>query len=415
MTRRKFLTLVALLALILRGGAVVSLRHIHAPPDRRTTGADGVEYNLLGLHMAQGLGYCVDVGHLTSFRAPGFPLFLALIYSLSPANYPAVYVCLCIMGAISCIATYYLARAMLSERGARAAAVLCAVYPPYIYFASCFDSENICAVFLVISMWLFVEHRRNRSLPALIGSALTLGYCALIRPFSILLMVLLAADLFLRRLRSGWPALGLPLLYAVMFSAVVLPWTLRNYRVHGHFVLIATNGGSTFYGGNNDIVSTQPRLLGAWVSTTELPGRAEIDQTPNEYAHDQLEWHLGEAWVRHHLHRMPFLEACKLIRLWMPDIESPNKKYVLMELVGYTPFLLAFLVGLYSCCTDRQYRTGFWTPIHLVVVATILTGLIFWGSPRFRDVNAPVLMLYAAVAYEKWAARRARLAVAAIT
>jgi hypothetical protein len=35
--------------------------------------------------------------------------------------------------------------------------------------------------------------------------------------------------------------------------------------------------------------------------------------------------------------------------------------------------------------------------VHGAVLATLITGLIFWGSPRFRDANLPFLMLYAAV------------------
>ena len=31
--------------------------------------------------------------------------------------------------------------------------------------------------------------------------------------------------------------------------------------------------------------------------------------------------------------------------------------------------------------------------------AKALTALIFWGSPRFRDANAPLLVAYAALAF----------------
>jgi heme A synthase len=34
---------------------------------------------------------------------------------------------------------------------------------------------------------------------------------------------------------------------------------------------------------------------------------------------------------------------------------------------------------------------------HGIIAATIITALIFWGSPRFRDANLPLLMAYAAV------------------
>ena len=223
MAHRTFLALVTLLAFGIRFAAVVSLRHGDAPPDKRTTGADGVEYNILGLHLAEGFGYTINAGQPTSFRAPGFPFFLAAIYRFFPANYAMVYICLCLMGAISCVFTYYIANQVLTERGARIASILCAVYPPYVYFASCFDSENICAVVLVISIWLFLLYVRKDSTAALVVSGLALGYCALIRPFSIVVMFLLAADVLIHRQRSARQAIGNTLLFVAAFSALVLP------------------------------------------------------------------------------------------------------------------------------------------------------------------------------------------------
>jgi 4-amino-4-deoxy-L-arabinose transferase-like glycosyltransferase len=406
MTRRNFLILVSLLAFAIRAAAVVSMRDLHSPPNRKTTGADGVEYNLLGLHLAQGQGFTLEAGHPTSFRAPGFPLFLAAVYLFSPENYPLVYIFLCLMGSASCVVTYRLGKFLLTENGARIAAVLCAIYPPYVYFATRFDSENLFAPILAFSILLFVNYIRGGSVTALAGSGLALGYCALVRPFTILLVLLLGAALVAHHLRRNQLAIGKAALFICAFGLVILPWTLRNYRVHEHFVLIATNGGSTFYGGNNDIVSTQPRLLGAWVPTTELPGRPEIDRTPTEYAHDQLEWRFGFDWVKSHWLRLPSLEAYKLIRLWLPDIDSQNKEYVLLQLFGYTPFLLLFILGVYRCGILQEYWTEPWLTIHITVAATVLTSLIFWGSPRFRDANAPILMLYAAAAFEKWIERR---------
>jgi 4-amino-4-deoxy-L-arabinose transferase-like glycosyltransferase len=401
MKRQRFLISLALLAFTLRAAAVVSMRNIHAPPDPKTTGADGVEYNLLGLHLAQGLGFTINLAYATSFRAPGFPFVLAMIYRIYPANYPLVYLLLVIMGATCCVITYYLGKTIISERGARIAAILCAIYPPYIYFATRFDSENVFAPLLALSILLFILYIQKGSATALAGSGLTLGYCALVRPFTVLLMVLLTVELVARHVRTRQLAIWKPLLFVAAFGVVIAPWTVRNYRVHEHFVLIATNGGSTFYGGNNDIVSTQPRLLGAWVPTTELPGRAEIDKTPTEYAHDRLEWRLGEKWAKGHWLRLPKLEICKFIRLWLPDIDSQNKKYVLLQLVGYTPFMVALIIGTYFCAVRREIWTVSWLTIHITVGATVLTALIFWGSPRFRDANAPILMLYAAVAVEK--------------
>src|SRR5439155_504976 len=134
---------------------------------------------------------------------------------------------------------------------------------------------------------------------------------------------------------------------------VVLPWTVRNYVVHRQPVLVATNGGSTFYGGNNDRVSTfsRPRLLGSWVSTTELPHRDRIEAAPNEVAHDKVEWQLGARWVRDNPGRALLLVPFKLARLvlGLPDIEGTGPLGYALRGLAYFPFLVLMLIGAGAC------------------------------------------------------------------
>jgi hypothetical protein len=184
--------------------------------------------------------------------------------------------------------------------------------------------------------------------------------------------------------------------------AVVLPWTARNYRVHGRLVLIATNGGSTFYGGNNDRVVSEVRQLGHWISTVELPHRDLVDAAPNEVSHDQVEWRLGCQWLREHPAAVPQLVACKLARLvfWLPDFDGGRRAYYLVRAAGYFPFLLLMLVGAFCCARRPALRTPPWLAVHGALLATAVAAVIFWGSPRFRDANLPLLMLYAAVGAE---------------
>ena len=94
---------------------------------------------------------------------------------------------------------------------------------------------------------------------------------------------------------------------------------------------------------------------------------------------------------------MPLLCLYKLVRMWLPEITSGNNKYVLLQLIFATPFIIFMLIGLFRCIWYRRYWTKEWILAHGVIAATIITALIFWGGPRYRDANIPVLMVYAAV------------------
>ncbi|MDQ3814710.1 MAG: glycosyltransferase family 39 protein, partial [Armatimonadota bacterium] len=389
-------------AFLARLGAVIALRDMSRGPGEEM-GADGIEFNLLALRVAEGQGYTWPSGETTSFRAPGFPLFLSGIYAVAGESYLLVYLAFCLLGALSCLLTYLLARELVDEGIARIAAALSVIYPPGIYMATVFASENLFVPCLALALWLFIRHLKTGALPLLAIAGLVLGWGTLTRPFTVLLLpVLLGLLVWHQRSQKGegrQRSVSLvPLVtLAATFLMVLLPWTIRNYHVHGRMVLVATNGGSTFYGANNDRVARELRYLGGWIATTELPGRDVVEATPDEVNHDQMEWRLGLQWVRENLTRMPLLSLFKFLRLWLPEMDSGNKAYVLLQLIGYTPFLALFICGAMWCARQRQYRTIPWWAIHATILATVVMALVFYGTPRFRDANMPCLMLYASL------------------
>ena len=65
----------------------------------------------------------------------------------------------------------------------------------------------------------------------------------------------LAAIWLLARRRSA----GLSLLLSSRRSSCVAPWTIRNHRVYGRFVLVASEGGVTFWTGNHPLARRRRR------------------------------------------------------------------------------------------------------------------------------------------------------------
>src|ERR1051325_3557619 len=305
-SRRTYLVLLLCFAFLLRFEATAALRDLHRFHGSKVAGADAAEFNAIALNLASGHGYAIDPGHPTAFRAPGWPLLLSAIYRISFGNYFLAYVALSLTGAMTCVLTYAAAREMLSERGARAAGALAAVYVPHIYFSTVFLSEALFALCVALGLWLMLRALRTGSVGLVFGAGIAIGYAALTRPMALLLPACCVPALFrppaTRRL-AGAVALACGLALAV------LPWSIRNYTVFHRPILIATNGGSTFYGSNNDTVLNDPQYLGSWVSTISLPGGAPEDPAAEEPSHDQVEWALGKNWVRSHWREIPKLLA----------------------------------------------------------------------------------------------------------
>lgn len=387
-----FLVIVGVAAFAIRIGFTLAYRgSLDVVPVRPTAWPDGVEYDLLARNVAAGHGYVWENGSATAFRAPGFPLFLAAVYAVVGPYYTAAYVSFAVCGALGAISTYLFARELVNGRTARWAAVLAAIYPSDVFACSDFFSEVLFSPCLGFGLWLLLYQLRTGSRPAGFGAGVLLGLAALTRSFAVIFLPLFALQLLVAR---GWARAAV---YSLGFLLVILPWTARNYAVLGKVVLIATNGGSTFYGANNDFVADNLREHGNWVSTTRLPGRDEIEAQPDEVSHDKVEWRLGTEWVKRHPEKFVVLGMFKTIRFWLPFVQWPSlKTYPVVNVLSTAPFLILILIGMLLTVVTRAGRRHY-AVLHLTMLANWFTVVIFWGDPRFRDANVPVLMVYAVV------------------
>jgi 4-amino-4-deoxy-L-arabinose transferase-like glycosyltransferase len=383
-------------AFSIRLAAALALRGLHEEPNYNHGFGDGPAYHRLAYRIALGQGYISDSGKPTAFVAPGFPFFLAGIYALAGLNYPLVYLALCALGALSCLLAYLLAREVISEYFARWAGLLGALYLPHIHFSTLYYSEALFVPCLGLGLWLFVRHLKSGQVWQLVVAALILGFGALIRPFTFLFYPVLGL-LLIAKQPGNWRLIGAKLLLLVAgICCVIVLWSVRNRMVFGKNVPITTHGGATFRGGNNDLVLNRPLSLG-WASWVDLPHLDEILAAPDEVERDKIQWRLGMDWLRTHASAVPRLLVFKLSRLWLPDLKSPSRPYKLSQIIGYTPFLILFILGCLRSLLDRRCWTLAWAAYHSSILATIATALIFRGAPRFRDANVPVLMSYASM------------------
>jgi 4-amino-4-deoxy-L-arabinose transferase-like glycosyltransferase len=395
MTRRTFVACLFLVALLVRLAALFALRNIHKFHGMQG-GADPVEFNAIAMHVASGLCYCVSPAHPTAFRAPGWPLFLAGLYSISFENYPLAYLTLCVIGAVTCVVIYLAAAHVLSEGQARVAGVVTTFYFPHIYFSTLFQSEGLFILLLSTFLLLLLKHLKQPGFLKIAGAGLILGYAFLTRPVALLLLPIVGIFLLWHNRRNPLRGLVAATVLGLACAAVIVPWNLRNHHVFHKFVLATTNGGSTFYGANNDIVLHDPHWLGSWVPTPWLPGRDWVLTAPDEVEHDAREYKLGKQWVRDHLVQIPLLEFYKFGRLVLPDMISPNKGFRILQAAGYLPMLVLMIFG-WSQCFRRPYRTPQWMAVHCLVLMTLVSVFLYYGSDRFRDATTPALAIYAAL------------------
>lgn len=187
------------------------------------------------------------------FRAPFYAYFLALLYKIFSGSILGIVIVQNVIGVISFVMIYKMAREIFGSKAAMVAAVIY-LFTFDFYF---FESElllDFLLVFFVPLMFLLIfrAERTGRNIFWLIAG-LVLGLAAATRPTVLVLLALI--PLFF--LRPGSKLFDLKkwvasiLLFVVGTVAILFPIAVRNYFVAGEFTFVPTQGGINFYIGNN--------------------------------------------------------------------------------------------------------------------------------------------------------------------
>ena len=232
--KKNGILMVFALALVLRAAYVIGF-------PLRTVVADAYQYDTIGWNIASGAGFSMQPGVPTPERAPGFPFFLSILYSLFGHSLLIATLAQAVLGALTCLLLYDTVRRLFDERTAITAAWFACLYPVSVAYTGLLLSETLFTFFLVLCMCLFVRSEGGEKKIWLILSGAALGITTLIRPTTILF----PAGIFIALLLSGT---GRPFrktaLAILAFALVILPWTARNYARFGVLMPVAT-GGST--------------------------------------------------------------------------------------------------------------------------------------------------------------------------
>ena len=277
---------------------------------------DEREYLALARSVARGEGFVYPgdepiSGTAQRFgRAPGYPVFLAMLHVTEPVDtVPArVKVAQVVVGTIGVWLIALIAGRVAGARAAVTAAWIAALYPPLVFIPAYALSETLYSTIALAAAWVLeretltgpgpgrvtVTASGSRTVSVRVLGAVLTGIGILVRP----------AMLFFVPLAAMWMVWKRNVRAAVLFVAVALacvaPWTIRNARVYGRFVLVASEGGVTFWTGNHPLA----RGEGDLAANPELK-RAEL-AFRNRYAEltaeerEPLYYREAFGWIRAH-------------------------------------------------------------------------------------------------------------------
>lgn len=204
------------------------------------------DYDRLALSIANGEGYRLGpaLGE-TMLREPGYPLFLAGVFSLLGYSIEAARAANLLLAGLAAVLLWLLARRIAPDPLVGAVAVALFLLHPAMLVAEARGGVEVLFIAAVLGFLLLLYRALDADRAMLfLASGLTLGVAIMIRSTPLLFPLVLTPCLLLAapagtRIRR----LGQCTLLALGAAAVMSPWIVRNYALSGHFVPTATVQG----------------------------------------------------------------------------------------------------------------------------------------------------------------------------
>jgi len=389
---------------------------------------DQISYDGLARRVVDGYGFAFAEGHWPATRAGEptahwsylYTLYLTVIYAIVGKQAVVARVLQALLaGVLHTWLAWRIGRRVFGAATGLVAAAISALYIYFFYYAGALITETF---YIIAILWTFdVALRLIQSSPdrenapakrtwLWIELGLALGVTALLRQVFLLFAPFLylwlwwyvprpqsisgAGSALLQRLR--WSTLRGLIGATLVVVLLILPWTIRNYRAFGTFVLLNTNAGFAFFWGNHPIYGTH------FVGILPANGPSYYDLIPKEL--------------------LPLNEAeldRALLKRGIGFIRDDPRRYVLLSLSRFEEYF-KFWPSSDSGLVSNLSRVGsFGLCLPFMIYGLALSLGLLW-RPQQEGQRAGLVLLYlfcvvyAAVHLLTWALIRYRLPIDAV-
>ncbi len=392
-------------ALVLRIAFAVYWHHQAGVEQRLFRLGDSHSYWTLAQHIARGEPYQYGSPDASVFRAPLYPLFLAL-FAWGPDERLAVFAARC-GGAIAGTVAVYLLSLIAGQIRGRArlwAAGIGAVYPAAIGMSGMILSEAIFVPLMLLHLlawmraWQSDDRWRRCGWSAVVGVGW--GLAVLARPS----WLLFAPFLLVWGVIAGPHRRRHAVIFSIscgLFCLTMAPWWIRNFRITGRLVPTTLQVGPSLYDGLHP-GATGASDAGMAFMHDIYQSQIEADRKSGRPPASTLEYRLNQRaaraaldWAVKHPGEVARLAVAKFRRTWAlwPD-GGEVASTLLRAVLTLATFAVLALALAESLLAWRQWDWGYavcWMPC----IYFTLLHMVFVGSIRYRE---PAMFVLAALA-----------------
>ncbi len=233
----------------------------------------------------------------TSFFPPLYPLFLTGLYKIAGNSLFFIRLVQACLDAILCLLVYLIGSKLFDTRTGILASAGVAFYPYLAYLSLGVITQTMFVFLLALGVYCFLllKDRPSPGRAALFGLCWALAF--LTNPMILLYFpVAVVLAIWGQGKKAGIRTACVALL---TFAAVVSPWTVRNHKVQGQFLLLPTKGGRNLWEANNQKFSSEvlwkkPMGVERWYASIrqrELPSikRSDLIEFPDFTTEPEIE------------------------------------------------------------------------------------------------------------------------------
>jgi len=390
---------------------IVRMWLVFIPGDHGQLRWDEPYYNLLASRIVRGYGFSFPTdayhtaiaNHPTSFQEPLYPVVLAVVYQLfGIRNYTAAYLIQAVLGAVTVLIVFWLAKHVFGLWTAVLAAGIASLYPPLLFFGRLLMTDTLFILLLMTTVLLtLLSTRRAPGLSDLV-TGLFIGFGVLTR--SVMLAILAMLILFhvwltWQRKSSVNRLVARTFLLIVPVFLVIAPWTVRNYRVHDTFILVSTKLGYNLYFYNypsNDYRFNERVVPFPDVSKLREPEREKLLRTT------------GLHFIRSSPTTFAKYALLKFLDFWRPLPSERNSRTLerVIALVFFPPIAVLGLVGLFLASRSPLSMMRDYAMLSLALLALwLVQAMVFTGGFKARIGIEPTLIIFASYALTRLVAK----------
>ena len=297
---------------------------------------DAIRYNYLGKSILSSKSFSA----FSSFRTPGYPVFIAFIYSIFGTRVWVVLLTHVFLDIGTVILVFLLARRLFgNDKIANIAAFLYSICILSVCMMTMLITEVLFLFILTLSILLFLKALERGRIKDFALVAFLVGLAALVKPVAKYIPVLMVITLLFQKKKSI-STLANIVVIVLVFLATIAPWQARNFQKFGFYALSDIQS-SMLLSYNVAFVKAFDEGKSVQEAERELIGNA-VDGIENPFERSKIYQRVAIKYILEHPFKFLYyhLKGCVNLFLATPkyhviyllDLKSkPRYKYSVLE------------------------------------------------------------------------------------